>query len=88
MINNICNHYEFYKDKNFKYPKTAILELTGPRMMTNTIIDEIKTKNFRLKVQQEGIDFHNQGVYAYDGANFLFSKKKHYSLYRNSKIIK
>ena len=88
LINNIGNHYEFYKDKNFKYPKTAILELTGPRMMTNTIIDEIKTKHFRLKVQQEGIDFHNQGVYAYDGANLLFSKKKHYSLYRNSKIIK
>jgi len=88
LINNICNHYEFYKDKNFKYPKTAILELTGPRMLTNTIIDEIKTKNFRLKVQQEGINFHNQGVYAYGGATLLFSKKKHYSFYRNSKIIK
>lgn len=86
QINNICKYFKFYEGKTFKDPKIAILELTGPRMFTHTIVNELKKKN-SIRIQQVGVDFNNLGIYAHSGADVLWRKIRHYSQYQNTKII-
>jgi len=87
LIDNICSNYKSYKNKIFENPKIAILEFTGPRMLTKTIIQEITKNKIDIVLQQAGIDFHGYGIYVNKGAELLNYKKKHYSTDRNRKII-
>jgi mannosyltransferase OCH1-like enzyme len=89
VINNICKNYPKYKNKVFDNPKDAILNFSGPILLTKTIRKFFYHRNNNFKIQQTGIDIYGYGRYHASelGSLALFKMKKHYSLDKFSKII-
>lgn len=63
-IDNICKYYPQFAGRLFEQPKHAIIKLTGPAMLTQSLYDtllQIPTSDFDAGLVQAGIDFDGSG---------------------------
>lgn len=63
-IDNICNYYPQFAGRVFEQPKHAIIKLTGPAMLTQSLYDTLRenpTPEFDAGLVQAGIDFLGSG---------------------------
>ncbi len=85
LIDNICKYSIYFRNKNFPYPKAAILSFTGPGMLTKTYREYIENKNEIIKIN--GINFFGKGLYEMKGAKYRFKDNISYGDFRNSIIL-
>lgn len=63
-IDNICKYYPQFAGRVFSQPKHAIIKLTGPAMLTQSLYDallENTTSEFDAGLTQAGVDFFGSG---------------------------
>lgn len=63
-IDNICKYYPQFAGRVFEQPKHAIIKLTGPAMLTQSLYDAMRENTdpaFDAGLVQAGIDFHGAG---------------------------
>lgn len=63
-IDNICKYYPQFAGRVFEQPKHAIIKLTGPAMLTQSLYDTLiqnPTADFDAGLVQAGIDFNGFG---------------------------
>lgn len=63
-IDNICKYYPQFAGRVFEQPKHAIIKLTGPAMLTQSLYDtflENPLPEFDAGLVQAGIDFQGSG---------------------------
>tara|TARA_Y100000741_G_scaffold356774_1_gene333814 strand:+ start:348 stop:1229 length:882 start_codon:yes stop_codon:yes gene_type:complete len=91
LIENISIDYLQYIDKEYEYPKKAILELTGPFKLTKLFYQYLNKENNRLKEFSIIHESEFKLVYVSDhGRDFKIMDnvfRKHYSNIKNKKIL-
>lgn len=63
-IDNICKYYPQFAGRVFEQPKHAIIKLTGPAMLTQSLYDCLRENSdpaFDATLVQAGIDFNGAG---------------------------
>jgi len=86
MIQSIIENYELYRDKVFKNPKLAILNLMSTGQFTKVVRDYLAKTN-DTKIEQSGIYFNNHGIFSMKGSSVRNMIVKHYSDYKNTRIF-
>ncbi len=86
LIHNICELYPFYKNKIFKNPKNAIMQLTGPGMFTKTV-REVLVESPDINIIQADIDFHGQGIFKMKKAEVRYFTMPAYTDFKNQAIV-
>ena len=86
IISNIEKYSEFFTNKVFENPKSAILAFTGPGMLTKSYIDYLESSN--KPILANGIDFNNQGIYSLKGAEYRYKLSLKYGTMKNKEILK
>ena len=85
-IANICKYYKYFKNVEYKYPKNAILSLTGPGMLTKTIRETIDNHS-TLDITQAGIDLNGEGIFDMSGSYIRYRTAPSYGQVRNAVIV-
>ena len=84
ILNNIEEDYLYFQDLILSEPKQGIMNLTGPHQFTRSF-HKIKLKNQPKLVSQEEISW--QYISKYGEYISLIHARKHYSAFKNKKII-
>ena len=86
IISNIEKYSEFFTNKVFDNPKSAILAFTGPGMLTKSYFDYLEFSN--KSISANGIDFNNKGIYSLKGAEYRYRLSISYGNMKNMEILK
>ncbi len=85
LINEICDNYKFYKGIEFKNPKLAILNFTGPGMYTKVMRRYIENHDINT-FKELDIKFNNNGIFKLKGSSFRHYVVPSYTYFKNMKI--
>lgn len=86
MIDNICHHYDYFRNRSFSFPKSAILAFTGPGMFTKTVREAFSAGD-HAGVAQAGIDFNGSGIPRLNGSKVRYLTVPAYAAARNAVIV-
>lgn len=89
-IDNICKYYPQFAGRVFEQPKHAIIKLTGPAMLTQSLYDTLREQtdaSFDTGLVQAGIDFNGAGNSNMDRSWVRYAQVPAYARAKNQIIV-
>lgn len=86
VINRIVQIEPYFRDKTFKYPKSALLTLSAPGVFTRVFREYVGLHGLD-GITEAGEDFFGKGIFRLRGSKYLWKEGEHYSSHRDKPLI-
>ena len=86
VIDRIVEIEPYFRERSFKFPKTALLTITGPGVFSQVFREYIR-KNGVSGIVEAGEDFHGKGLFRLRGSKLLSKASVGYDKWRNMEIV-
>lgn len=86
LLNRIVEIEPYFRDKVFRYPKSALLTMSAPGVFTQAFREYVSRHGME-GIAEAGEDFFGHGIFRLRGSKFLWKDGQHYDSDRNKPLI-